>query len=127
MTYVAAQLLEAGGEVILEDQMVDLCTQAERRAMKWASTASTTSPSASTHVPNASSPAQIPVMQDEPDLDVQLPIKQKSSLKVGEYFPIFSNPPHRMESIEAELENDEDDPGIYSQTIDGVVGGMGCI
>jgi hypothetical protein len=127
MTYVAAQLLEAGGEVILEDQMADLCTQAEGCAIKWASTASTTSPSASTPVPNASSPAQTPMMQDEPDLDIQLLIKPKSSLKVGKFFPIFSNPPHHMESIEAELENDEDDPGIYSKTIDGVVGGTHLI
>ncbi len=34
MTYVAAQLLEAGREVISEDQMADLCTQAEGHAMK---------------------------------------------------------------------------------------------
>jgi hypothetical protein len=34
ITYVAAQLLEAGGEVISEDQMVDLCTQAEGCTMK---------------------------------------------------------------------------------------------
>jgi hypothetical protein len=108
MTYIAAQLLEAGG---------DLCTQAEGH---WASTASTTSPSDSTLVPNAFSPVQSPVMQDEPDLDVQPPIKQKSSLKVGKFFPVFSTPPHCTESIEAKLDDDEDDPGIYSKTIDGV-------
>jgi hypothetical protein len=127
MTFVVAQLLETGGEVILEDQMTDLCTQAEGHAMKWASTASTTSPSASTLVPNASSPVQTPVMQDEPDLDVQPPIKQKSSLKVGKFFPLFSTPPHRTESIEAELDSNEDDPGIYSKTIDGVGDGMHLI
>jgi hypothetical protein len=127
MTYVAAQLLEAGGEVILEDPMADLCTQAEGHAMKWASTASTTSPSASTPVPNASSPVQTPVMQDEPDLDIQLPIKQKASLKVGKFFFVFSTPPHHTESIEAELDNNEDDPGIYSKTIDGVDDGTHLI
>jgi hypothetical protein len=95
--------------------------------MKWASTASTTSSSVSTPVPNASSPPQTPVMQDEPDLDIQLLIKQKSSLKVGKFFPIFSTPPHHTESIEAELDNDEDDPGIYSKTIDGVGDGTHLI
>jgi hypothetical protein len=120
MPYIAVQLLEAGREAILEDQIADLCTQAEGRTMKWASTASTTSPSASTPVPNASSPAQAPVMQDEPDLEVQPPIKQKSSLKVSKFFPVFSTPSHRTESIKVDLDNNDDDPGIYSKTIDGV-------
>ncbi len=127
VSYVAAQLLEAGGEVNLEDRMADLCTQAEGLAVEWACTASTTSPSVSTPVPNASSPVQNAGMQDEPDLDIQLPIKQKSSLKVCKFFPIFSTPPHRTESIEADLYNDEDDPGIYSKTIDGVGDGSHLI
>jgi hypothetical protein len=120
MSYIAVQLLETGREVFLEDRMADLCIQGEGRAMEWACTASTTSPLASTPVPDASSPVQTAIMQDEADLDVQLPIKQTSSLKVGKFYPVFSTPLHRTKSIKADLDNDEDDPGIYSKTIDGV-------
>jgi hypothetical protein len=66
-------------------------------------------------------------MQDEPDLDIQPLIKQKSSLKVGKFFPILSTPPHCMESIEVDLNDNEDDPGIYGKTIGGVGDGMHLI
>jgi hypothetical protein len=87
MSYVAAQLLEAGGEVMLEEQMADLCTHAEGRTTVWVCTASTTLPSDSTPLPDAPSPAQTAAMQDESDPDVQLLIKQKSSMKAGNFFP----------------------------------------
>ncbi len=57
MSYVAAQLLEAGREVMLEEQMADLRTHAEGRATVWACTASTTPSSDSTPLPDAPSPA----------------------------------------------------------------------
>jgi hypothetical protein len=41
-------------------------------------------------------------------------------LKVGKFFPVFPTPPHRTKSIEADLDDNEDDPGIYSKKIDGV-------
>jgi hypothetical protein len=91
MSYVAAQLLEAGGKVIPEEQMADLCTHAEGRATVWACTASTTPPLDSTPLPDAPSLAQTAAMQDESDPDVQLPNKQKSSMKAKNFFP-FSLP-----------------------------------
>jgi hypothetical protein len=44
MSYVAAQLLEVGGDVILEDLMADLCKQAEDQAKEWAHSAFTSTP-----------------------------------------------------------------------------------
>jgi hypothetical protein len=49
------------------------------------------------------------------------PDKPKSSLKAGKFFPDHSStpPPRQKESTKTNLDNDEDDPGIYSRTIDG--------
>jgi hypothetical protein len=57
------------------------------------------------------------------------PDKPKSSLKAGKFFPVRSStpPPHQKESTETNPDDDEDDPGIYSRTIDGVGDGMHLI
>ena len=41
MSYIAGQLLDAGGEVVLEDRMGNLCTQAKKRTLEDCCVAST--------------------------------------------------------------------------------------
>jgi hypothetical protein len=55
--------------------------------------------------------------------------KPKSSLKAGKFFPVCSStpPPCQKESTKTNPDEDEDDPGIYSRTIDGVGDGMHLI
>jgi hypothetical protein len=57
------------------------------------------------------------------------PDKPKSSLKAGEISPICSStpPPCQKESAKTNPDDDEDDPGIYSHTIDGVGDGTHLI
>jgi hypothetical protein len=58
-----------------------------------------------------------------------LPGKPKSSLKAGKYFPVRSStpPPLQKESTETNLDDNEDDPSIYSRTTDGVGDGTHLI
>jgi hypothetical protein len=57
------------------------------------------------------------------------PDKPKSSLKAGKFFPVRSStpPPCHKESTKMNPDDDEDDPGIYSRTIDGVGDGTHLI
>jgi hypothetical protein len=128
MSYVATQLLEAGGDIITDNLMAVFCTQAEDQAKVWAHSVSIPTPLASTFLPNALPPAQPHVTQEEPVHVPQLPaVRQKPSLKVSKLFPVFSTPSHRTNTIEVDLEDNEDDPGIYNKTIDGVGDGMHLI
>ena len=127
MLYVATQLLEAGGDIITVNLMAVFCTQAEDQAKVWAHSVSIPTPLASTFLPNTLPPAQPHFMQEEPVHVPQPPVRQKPSLKVSKFFPVFSTPPHRTNTIEVDLEDNEDDPGIYNKTIDGVGDGMHLI
>ncbi len=52
------------------------------------------------------------------------PEKPKSSLKAGKFFPVSATtPPPRQAKVtdkDPDVNEDEDDPRIYSRTIDGV-------
>ncbi len=55
--------------------------------------------------------------------DLILPPGQaKSSLKMGKFYSVIASTPHpcQTKSTSADPDNKEDDPGIYSNTIDGV-------
>jgi hypothetical protein len=119
MLYVATQLLEAGGDVITDDLMAVFCTQVEDQAKAWAHSVSIPAPLASTFLPNALPPVQPHVMQEELVHVPQPPVRQKPSLKVSKFFPVFSTPPHRTNTIEVDLEDDEDDSGIYNKQLMG--------
>jgi hypothetical protein len=57
------------------------------------------------------------------------PDKPKSSMKAGKFFPIHSStpPPCQKESTKTNPDDNEDDPGIYSCTINGVGDGTHLI
>jgi hypothetical protein len=57
------------------------------------------------------------------------PGKIKSSLKTGKFHPVFAStpPPRQTESTNADPDNEEDDPGIYSKTINKVGDGTHVI
>jgi hypothetical protein len=57
------------------------------------------------------------------------PGKIESSLKTGKFHPVIAStpPPRQTESTGADPDNKEDDPGIYSKTIDGVGDGIHLI
>jgi hypothetical protein len=57
------------------------------------------------------------------------PDKPKSSLKAGKLFPICSStpPPRQKESTKTNPDDDEDDPSIYSRTINRVGDGTHSI
>jgi hypothetical protein len=54
---------------------------------------------------------------------------QKSSLKAGEFVPVFSvvTQPCPTDSTNADLDDDEDAPGLYGEVIDGVGDGTHLI
>ncbi len=57
------------------------------------------------------------------------PDKPKSSLKAGKFFPVCSSilPPCQKESTKTNLDDNKDDPGIYSCNINGVGDGTHLI
>ncbi len=67
--------------------------------------------------------------QNAPWDSMFLPDKPKCSLKAGKFFPVRSStsPLRQKESTKTNPDNDEDDPGIYSRTIDGVGDGTHLI
>jgi hypothetical protein len=67
MSYIAVQLLDAGGEVVLEDRMENLHTQAEERALEYCHAASTQATN-STPSPGISFPAWFAILHYEADL-----------------------------------------------------------
>jgi hypothetical protein len=62
--------------------------------------------------------------QQTPQVSMLPPEKPKSSLKAGKFFPVRATtpPPCQAEVTDKDpdVDEDEDDPGIYSRTIDGV-------
>jgi hypothetical protein len=69
--------------------------------------------------------------QQTPQVSMLSPEKPKSSLKAGKFFPVHATtpPPCQAEVTDKgpDVDEDEDDPGIYSCAINGVGDGMHLI
>ena len=107
-----------GGKEISIDSLTYRTHQAEEEALRQHSNAQQTE----THPENLDESKVKKILELEAPMDpIPPPDKPKTALKVGKFFPVFSNstPPWHDNDTDNGEDKDSYKPGIYSKILDG--------
>ncbi len=118
MTIIAALIQHLGGKEISIDSLRYQTHQAEEEALRQHSNAQQTK----TCPKNLDESKVKEILEPEAPMDpIPPPDKPKTALKVGKFFPVFSNstPPWHDNDADNGEEEDGYEPGIYSKILDG--------
>ncbi len=118
MTFIATLIQHLGGNEISIKSLTNRTHQAEEEALQQYSNAKQTK-----ILPenlDRSKDKEIVGSETPRDL-IPPPDKPKTSLKVGKFFPLFSNsiPPQNNNGVDNGEVEDNNEPGIYSKILDG--------
>jgi hypothetical protein len=130
MTALSGLISHLGGKRISNHDLEILICNAEDKAIKLHSSAMTKRVSPSASIPASEEKVVDPAGNSLSSQDrVQPPVKPKLSLKPGKFNPaiIIKTPPRNKDSTSPGQDDNEDEYGIYSKTIDGVGDGTRSI
>ncbi len=130
MTRLSGLISHLGRKRISNHDLEILIHNAKDKAIKLHPSAMTKRVSPSAGIPASEEKVVDLADNSIPSQDpIQPPVKPKSSLKPGKFDPviILETPPRNKDSTSPGQDDDEDDYGIYSKTIDGVGDGTHLI